>query len=69
MLKIELADPIMGERGEPGRVLALPRGEVGVQCGEGILGLQRIQLEGKREMAAGDFLRGHRDFVGSLLPC
>ena len=67
MLKIVLAAPITGDEGEPGRVLALPRGEVGVQCGEGILRLQRLQLEGKREMAADDFLRGQRDFVGSLL--
>jgi methionyl-tRNA formyltransferase len=68
MLKIVLAAPITGYKGEPGRVLALPHGEVGVQCGEGILRLQRLQLEGKREMAADDFLRGQRDFVGSLLP-
>ena len=69
MLKIVLATPITGERGDSGRVLTLPRGEVGVQCGEGILRLQGLQLEGKREMAADEFLRGQRDFVGSLLPC
>jgi methionyl-tRNA formyltransferase len=69
ILKIVLAAPITGEGGEPGRVLALPRGEVGVQCGEGILRLQGLQLEGKREMADDEFLRGQRDFVGSLLPC
>ncbi|MCK4963544.1 MAG: methionyl-tRNA formyltransferase [Dehalococcoidia bacterium] len=69
MLKIVLAAPITGERGDPGGVLSLARGEVGVQCGEGILRLQRLQLEGKREMAADEFLRGQRDFVGSLLPC
>jgi methionyl-tRNA formyltransferase len=69
MLKIVLAAPITGERGEPGRVLTLPRGEVGVRCGEGILRLQGLQLEGKREMAADEFLRGQRYFVDSLLPC
>lgn len=69
MLKIVWAAPITGERGEPGRILSLARGEVGVQCGEGILRLQGLQLEGKREMAANEFLRGQRDFVGSLLPC
>ena len=69
MLKIVLATPITGERGDSGRVLTLPRGEVGVQCGEGILRLQGLQLEGKREMAADEFLRGQRDIVGSLLPC
>lgn len=69
MLKIVLAFPITGERGEPGRVLTLPRGEVGVQCGEGILRLQGLQLEGRREMTADEFLRGQRDFIGSVLPC
>jgi len=69
MLKLGLAAPITGERGEPGRVLSLASGEVGVQCGEGILRLQGLQLEGKREMAADEFLRGQRDFVDSLLPC
>ena len=68
MLKIVLVAPITGERGEPGRVLTLPRGDVGVQCGEGILRVQGIQLEGKREMTADEFLRGQRDFIGSLLP-
>ena len=68
MLKIVLAAPITGERGEPGRVLSLAGGEVGVQCGEGILRLQRLQLEGKREMAADEFLRGQRDWADMVLP-
>jgi methionyl-tRNA formyltransferase len=67
MLKIVEAVPLPGERGEPGRVIPLDRGEVGVQCSEGILTLLRVQLEGRREMSAEDFLRGHRDFIGALL--
>ena len=68
MLKIVKAAHLPGERGEPGRVVPLGRGEVGVQCGEGILMLLRVQLEGRREMSAEDFLRGHRDFIGAILP-
>jgi methionyl-tRNA formyltransferase len=34
---------------------------------DGVLGLRRVQLEGKREVTTGEFLRGHRDFVGSVL--
>jgi len=41
---------------------------VGVQTGEGILGLIRVQLEGKRVMSAAEFVRGQRDFVGAQLP-
>jgi len=68
MLKIVEAVPLPGERGEPGRVVPLDRGEVGVQCGDGTLTLLRVQLEGRREMSAEDFLRGHRDFIGAILP-
>ena len=56
--------------GEIGEVVALPPAspvEVGVVTGEGILGLWLVQLEGKREMPVADFIRGHRDFVGSAL--
>jgi methionyl-tRNA formyltransferase len=54
--------------GEIGEVIALaePPG-VGVVTGEGILGLYQVQLEGKREMSADDFVRGKRDFFGCVL--
>ncbi len=68
MLKIVKAIPFPGERGEPGRVVTIDRGEVGVQTGEGILRLLRVQLEGRREMSAEEFLRGQRGFRGALLP-
>jgi methionyl-tRNA formyltransferase len=67
-MRILEALPQAGQLGEPGRVLDLGRGEVGVQAGEGILRLVKVQLEGKREMAAGEFVRGQRGFVGSVLP-
>ncbi len=50
------------------RVLDLGCGEVGVQTGSGILKLVRVQVEGKKEMAIAEFVRGHRNFVGSMLP-
>jgi methionyl-tRNA formyltransferase len=34
---------------------------------QGILGLCQVQLEGKREMPANDFVRGKRDFIGCVL--
>ncbi|MFC1944190.1 methionyl-tRNA formyltransferase [Chloroflexota bacterium] len=39
----------------------------GVVAGDGTLGLCRVQLEGKRPLSAGDFLRGQRGLVGSVL--
>ena len=71
-LPVRLADSdtsFGGERGEPGRVVPLTGGEVGVQTGGGVLRLRRVQLEGRREMSAEEFLRGQRGFSGALLPC
>jgi methionyl-tRNA formyltransferase len=68
-LKIIEAMPMTG-KSEAGRVLALPGPEAvpGVGTGDNILGLLRVQLEGKREMSAADFVRGQRDFIGTILP-
>ncbi len=63
--------PLHGDRsGEPGKVIALSPpapATVGVETGDGVLGLLRVQLEGKREMSADEFVRGQRDFIGSSL--
>jgi len=70
-LKIHSATALgVKAKDEIGRVVALPKSataRVGVVAGEGILGLWRVQLEGKREMSADEFIRGQRDFVGSSL--
>ena len=70
-LKINEAVVLAGEStSTPGSVIALP-GEgagLGIVTGEGILGVRRIQYEGKRDMTAAEFLRGQRDFIGSALP-
>jgi methionyl-tRNA formyltransferase len=39
----------------------------GVGCGEGTLGIKRLQLEGKKAVDAVDFVRGYRDFIGAVL--
>jgi len=70
ILEVIEAIPLAGE-GEPGRVVAIEGGKpasVGVHTGEGVLGLLQLQLEGKRVMAAEEFVRGQRGFVGALLP-
>lgn len=40
----------------------------GVHTGQGILGVVRVQMEGKRAISAAEFLRGQRDFIGVKLP-
>ena len=68
-LRIHRAIPFANAaEGEIGEVIALPESPgVGVVTGEGILGLYQVQLEGKREMSADDFVRGRRDFIGCVL--
>ena len=70
LVSIIEAVPLPGE-GEPGRVVETKGAKcapLGVQTGDGILGLVRLQLEGKRARTAEEFVRGQRGFVGSLLP-
>ena len=57
-----------GEEQPPGKVVALSEhGAVGVVTGSGVLLLSRVQLEGRSALSCQEFLRGARDFVGSLL--
>jgi methionyl-tRNA formyltransferase len=53
-----------------GQVVALDkeRAAFGVNTGEGILGVLKVQLEGKRAMLASEFLRGQRQLIGAVLP-
>jgi methionyl-tRNA formyltransferase len=41
---------------------------LGVETGDGILGLMRVQLEGRRVMTAEEFLRGQQGFLEAKLP-
>jgi len=49
-----------------GEVIQLEKG-VGIQTREGILILEKIQLEGKKPLPISEFIRGEKDFVGSSL--
>ncbi|MBA7710943.1 Methionyl-tRNA formyltransferase [subsurface metagenome] len=69
-LEIIEAVPLPGEETlEAGRVVALNRESVafGVCAGNGVLGVSKVQLEGKRVMPADEFLRGQRQFIGAIL--
>jgi len=54
---------------EIGQVIAMggEKAAFGVGTGSGILGVIRVQMEGKRAMSAADFLRGQRQFIGAIL--
>ncbi len=72
LLRITEAEPLPELNAVPGRAISLDGktagGSIaGVGTGQGVLGLLKLQLEGKREVTAVEFLRGQRDFVGSIL--
>jgi len=69
-LKIIEAVPLLEERTfKVGEVVALAaKAAFGVCTGDGVLGILRVQLEGKQVLSAADFLRGQRDFIGAVLP-
>lgn len=66
-LKVHEASALDGIESElPGTVTQLPQG-IAVVTGEGELLLHRVQIEGRQATDISDFVRGYRDFVGSLL--
>lgn len=62
-LKIFAAKRSMGS-GTPGTVLNANEDGVDIAAGEGSLSLVELQIEGKKRMKAGEFLRGFRVEVG-----
>jgi methionyl-tRNA formyltransferase len=74
-LKIIEAVPLPEERTfKVGQVVALtsvPGGSkagFGVGTGDGVLGVLRVQLEGRQVLSAAEFLRGQKEFMGAVLP-
>lgn len=66
-LKIWAADVREGTGAEPGTVVFLEKDCFGVQTGDGVLVCREVQLEGKKRMDAGAFLRGNALEAGTLL--
>jgi len=70
-LRIIEARPLPVEgKAQVGEVVAVNREKLafGIGTGDGILGIIKVQLEGKRAMPAADFLRGQRQLTGARLP-
>jgi methionyl-tRNA formyltransferase len=72
MLKIHRAEALeTSHRAQPGTVVAAEPGGIEVAAGRGSVLLKEVQLEGKKRMPAGDFLKGYRlaagmSFAGGL---
>ena len=65
MVKFYKAEPLEGDSGmEPGTVCETGRNCYTISCGEGMLRVYEQQLQGKKRMSAGDFMRGHKLSIG-----
>ncbi len=67
-LKVWKAVPIMdGENAkghQPGEIVRVTKDTIEVACGEGVLAISELQLEGKKRMSAHDFLLGVKVTAG-----
>jgi methionyl-tRNA formyltransferase len=66
-LKVFAGTPQIGDFTSPGEVLRADGNGLLVSAQGGAVLLTEIQLEGKRRMNAGEFLRGHPIAVGTIL--
>lgn len=72
LLKIMDAIPVQTHlsKQQQGLVVTLDKkfgAATGVVTGEGILALEKVQLEGKRPVLISDFILGQRGFIGAIL--
>ena len=67
-LKIIAADPqiLKSNHSQPGTVFKYNE-KLAVQCGNGALAIETLQLEGKKSMSAAEFLRGYGSVVDATL--
>ncbi len=68
-MKVHRAEPIADANVSPtpGTVVGAGAEGILVSCGNGLLRLLEVQMEGGRRLAAADFLRGHALQVGDVL--
>src|SRR3989338_4843982 len=52
---------------KPGEVFLGQNNSLAVRCGQGAIRLERVQLEGKKEMSGEEFLRGYKNIIGQDL--
>lgn len=67
-LKILEIDPtiINLDTYKPGKTF-IYNSNLAIQCGAQALIIRRLQLEGKKAMTSEEFMRGHKEFVGTVL--
>jgi methionyl-tRNA formyltransferase len=66
LCRITNADADEIEKYQIGEVFEL-NGRIGIQTAKGLIILEEIQLEGKSPIAPQEFIKGHPEFIGSIL--
>jgi methionyl-tRNA formyltransferase len=54
------AENAYDEGGPPGTVVGLGSGAIAVRCGRGVFLITELQMEGKKRLGAGDFMKGYK---------
>ncbi|MCX6761146.1 MAG: hypothetical protein NTZ84_03555, partial [Candidatus Nealsonbacteria bacterium] len=67
ILKAKVSDSSSDNSHSPGQTIKISPKEIGVQCGKGILIVERLQKEGGKELSSEEFLRGHKEFINQIL--
>ena len=63
---VEVLDEIES-RGRPAEVIAANNDGIDVACREGVLRIKELQAPGKKSMKSGDYLRGNKLEIGTVL--
>jgi len=67
ILKVRTLKTVDAKTYPIGKTLVAPQNELCVRCGKGFLIIEKLQLEGRKEMGSEKFLRGYPDFIGTIL--
>ena len=66
-LKIWKARPLAGEKRQAGEIFGTKEGRLCIGCKDGAIEVEELQLEGKKRMDTGSFLRGYQIEEGRIL--
>ena len=57
----------LSSEAKPGEIIAIKKEGLLVQCGQGLLLIKQVKLEGARAMSSYDFIQGHKIKTGEVL--
>ena len=65
--KLRFSEKDPQKKKQIGEVIRMDEGEIGIQTAKGIIILEEVKIEGKKETKIIEFINGYPGFVGSLL--